>query len=116
MSDPQQEYTEALAAYRDAVARLQEAKRHIPPSPQDRWKQRRRERREAARAAYLANKAAIDAKHGEWANKLTAKALQILHHKVNAVSALEQSTGTSVRVRMPITYTVSTPNEPPDHE
>lgn len=104
--DPQQEYAEALAAYREALARLQEAKRHIPLSPQDRWRQRRREKREAARAHYLANKEQIDAQNAEMINGITAKALAILHQKLNFANALDSIQPT--RIRLPVTYTVST--------
>lgn len=84
MSDPQQEYAEALVAYREAMARLQEAKRHVPQSPRDRFRQRKREEREARRAHYLANKEAIDAQHNQWMNRITDQALAILHQRVNA--------------------------------
>jgi hypothetical protein len=96
MSDPQHEYAEALAAYRDAVTRLQEAKRHIPPSPQDRHRQRLREQRAAERAHYLANREKIDAE----CNRLTVKALALLHQRVN------QAAGESVRIRLPVTYRI----------
>jgi hypothetical protein len=109
MSDPQQEYTDALTAYRDALARLQEAKRHIPPSPQDRRRQRIREERAAERAHYLANKEAIDAQHGEWVNRITAKALAILHQKVNSITAQDNATkiGSTFRIRLPIDYRIT---------
>lgn len=99
MSNPQQEYVEALAAYREAMARLQEAKRHIPLSPKDRWKQRRREAREAERARYLANKP----EHDEWMNKVTAKAMAVLHQKMDFIRDQEEY-GKSLRIRLPVTY------------
>ena len=112
MSDPQQEYAAALAAYREAMARLQEAKQHIPPSPRDRFRQRKREERAAERAHYLANREAIDAESGEWTNRIIAKALAILHQKVNAVQQVTENVGMkpgqSLRIRLPVTYTVST--------
>ena len=86
MSDPQQEYADALAAYQAALARLREAKRHIPPSPKDRHKQRVRDRRAKAEAAsqahYLANKEAIDAAREQ------TRALVILHQRLNMTSKL----------------------------
>ena len=118
MSDPQQDYTDALAGYREALSRLQEAKRHIPPSPQDRRRQREREKRAAERERYLANKDAIDAQHGEWVNRITAKALALLHQKVNALEltageAKEAGAkiGESFRIRLPVTYRVITPHD-----
>jgi hypothetical protein len=110
MSDPQQEYIEALAGYRDALARLQEAKRHVPQSPRDRFRQRQREKREAARAHYLANKEAIDAEHNEWLNRITAKAIAVLHQKVNAIATAEETgakIGQSLRIRLPVTYRIN---------
>lgn len=116
MSDPQQDYDAALAGYREALARLQEAKRHIPQSPRDKWRQRKREKREAARAHYLANKPAIDAQNAEWNNRITAKALAILHQKVNAIGLTAEEAketggkiGESLRIRLPATYRVITP-------
>lgn len=86
MSDPQQEYADAMAAYQAAMARLREAKRHIPPSPKDRHKQRVRDRRAKAEAAsqahYLANKEAIDAE------RVRARALVLLHQRLNIIGRI----------------------------
>lgn len=49
-SDPQCEYAEALAAYRDILARLVEAKKRVPETSRDR---RKRELREATRQVLL---------------------------------------------------------------
>ena len=48
--DPQHEYAEARAAYRAAIARLVEAKRHIPETPRDRRRRLQREERERLRS------------------------------------------------------------------
>lgn len=45
-SDPQCEYAEALAAYRDILARLVEAKKRVPETSRDRRKRELREERE----------------------------------------------------------------------
>ena len=50
MTDAEREYAEARAAYRDTLARLVEAKKHIPESPRDRRRRERREERERLRA------------------------------------------------------------------
>lgn len=114
MSDPQQEYAEALAAYRDAMARLQEAKRHIPPSPRNRFRQREREEREARRARYLANNEAIDDQNNEWINRTIARALWILHQRMTAYQQVAEDggkIGQSLRIRLPVTYSIN--NGPP---
>lgn len=49
--DPQQEYAEALEDYRRAMIRIMEAKKHIPPSKRDLYRQRLREERAARIAA-----------------------------------------------------------------
>ena len=45
-TDPQQEYAEALAAYRSTLARLVEAKKHIPETQRARRRRELREERE----------------------------------------------------------------------
>ena len=92
------------------MARLQEAKRHIPPTPQDRLRQRKREERAAERAHYLANKEAIDAEQGKWLEMVTTKALAILHQKVNALQVAEEAAskiGSTLRIRLPVSYRIN---------
>ena len=111
MSDPQQEYADALAGYREAMARLQEAKRHIPQSPRDRYRQHEREKREAERAHYLAHKDEIDTQF----NQFCAQSLAILHQQVNqylgAAEEAEAKLGDTLRIRLPISYRIN--NGPP---
>jgi hypothetical protein len=109
MSDSQQEYADALAGYRDALARLQEAKRHIPPSPRDRFRQREREKRAAERERYQSPECAAEL------NRITAKALAILHKKVNDHQRIAEEAGAkpgdTLRIRLPVTYRIIPPND-----
>ena len=108
MSDPQQDYDAALAGYREALARLQEAKRHIPQSPKDRWRQRRREERAAERERYQSPEYSAEL------DRITAKALAIIHRKVDArelTAEQAEAAGKSLRIRFPVTYRIITPND-----